>query len=328
METSLAFAALGDTADWPTVRESFHHVLSTWEYLPYLQCREAGSEGRIGYVLASLAAAQQHGATTLTAPAAGRLQALAQWEILPWDTQMLGFATARISALYRSPSPAALSFQHELLEKLLAQARGAGVRYLMVRVPAGDVAAIDQLENLGFRTVDGILSFGRSLDELAPAEGAPVVRRAEAQDIPALREIAGSSFALDRFHSDPIIGKDKADDVQRAWVDNSCQGFADCVLVAVLGGEIAGFTTLKLDRTAERELGIKVGLVDLVAISPRYRRRGLAHALSLSSLRWFRDAGCGWVEVGTQLANVHAARVYQSAGFRLTASSLTLRQLL
>jgi dTDP-4-amino-4,6-dideoxy-D-galactose acyltransferase len=328
METDTAVAQLADLADWSAAQESVKQVLLTWPYLPYSQCPDAGFEGRLAYVLASLASTQQRGATTVTAVASGRVEALAQWELLPWDTQMLGFVAARISALYRRPGQTALTLQQELLQRVLQEARGAGVRYLTIRIPAGDIAAIEQLENLGFRMVDGILNFGRSLDDLATESGALAVRASEPQDIPALREIAGASFSIDRFHSDPVIGKDKADEVERAWVENSCQGLADCVLVAEVDGEPAGFTTLKLDRMAESKLGTKVGVVVLVAISPRHRRRGLAKALSLSSLRWFRAAGCRWAEVGTQAANIDAARVYQAAGFRLTSTSLTLKQLL
>ncbi len=307
---------------------SVRQLLSTWPYLPYSHCREVTPERCCDYLLAALASAERRGATTVNARVDGQMQALAQWELLPWDTQMLGFTAARISALYRSPGQAALTRQQELLEQILQQARGAGVRYLMIRVPAGDMPAIEQLENLGFRMVDGILSFGRTLVDLIPARNATVVRAAEPRDVPALREIAGASFSIDRFHSDPAIGKEKADEVHRAWVDNACRGRADCVLVAARDGEVAGFTTLKLDGTAETTLGMKVGVVELVASSPRVRRQGVAHALALSSLLWFRDAGCGWAEVGTQIANVHAVRVYQSAGFRLTTTSLTFRLLL
>jgi hypothetical protein len=54
----------------------------------------------------------------------------------------------------------------------------------------------------------------------------------------------------------------------------------------------------------------------------------VARLLTIAALRWFRQARCQWVEVGTQLANIHASRVYQAAGFRLVRSSLTFRKLL
>jgi RimJ/RimL family protein N-acetyltransferase len=147
------------------------------------------------------------------------------------------------------------------------------------------------------------------------------------KDLPALREIAASSFSTDRFHSDPAIPKPKADELHRRWIENSCAGFADCVLIAE-ESEPIGFTTLKIDRSCEAILGIRVGVVVLLATSVKHRRKGIANLLTQCALRWFSQAGCQWVEVGTQLANVQASRVYQWAGFKLVSSSLTFRKLM
>jgi len=326
-----ADTVVGEAAEitsWSGADESIKELLGKWPYLPFLECRDVSRERRVAYLVAVLASAQRRGATTFVARADRKAQALMQWERLPWDTRMLGLEAARVSAMYRCPGTTAVAAQRELVDRVSAEARANGTQYLVTRVSAGDIIAVGQLENGGFRVVDGILNFGRPLVDLAYDNDARNVRRAVSGDIPALREIAGASFSIDRFHSDPAIGKDKADEIQRAWVENSVRGNADCVLVAEVGGEVAGFTTLKLDGTAERTLGIRVGTIELVATSPRFRRRGLARILSEASLAWFRDAGCSWAEVGTQAANIQAARVYQSAGFLLTASSLTLRRLL
>jgi RimJ/RimL family protein N-acetyltransferase len=48
----------------------------------------------------------------------------------------------------------------------------------------------------------------------------------------------------------------------------------------------------------------------------------------VGSLRWFATHGMETVEVGTQLRNIPAARLYESLGFRLAGASLTLRKIL
>ncbi len=310
------------------INDSIKELLLTGSYRHTLGQRQASVEAHVGYALACLIAAQQRGATALIARRDSKVQALAQWQPLPWDTHILGFAAARISAVYRGLEQAAARLQQELLRCSVEQARRSGIEYLMIRIPAGDITTIDQLEQLGFRVVDGILTFGRDLHDLAAAAGIENVRPAEGKDVPILCEIGKASFSLDRFHSDPAIDKAKADEIQRAWVENACKGAADHILVADVEDEVAGFTTLRLDRLAANQLGIKIGTVELVAVSSRFRRRGLANALCLASLHWFRDQGCSWVEVGTQLANIQATRLYESTGFRLIASSVTLRKLL
>ncbi len=311
---------------WSGADDSTKKLLSSWPYLPYLHCRGASLESRVEYVFAGFTAAQQRGAATLAANSDSRLQALAQWEFLPWDSEMLGFCAARICALYRYHTPAAADSQQQILRHLLEEAQSQGVHYLVTRVPAGDIVTIQQLEALGFRVIDGIVTFGAAMSSVA-LEGAENVRPAVPADIPVLRYIAGTSFRVDRFHSDPAISQETADEVQRVWIENSCRGMADAVLIAEADGKATGFTTLKVDRVAERTFGIKIGIIELVATSPNYRRRGQGRSLCLAALHWFRQAGCDWAEVGTQMGNIQAARLYQSVGFFSTATSLTLRRL-
>jgi GNAT superfamily N-acetyltransferase len=186
------------------------------------------------------------------------------------------------------------------------------------------------LEKNGFRLVVGLLTFGVSPPENPPcSEGSDGLRWGfhAPEDLPALRKIASAIFSIDRFHSDPAIGKEKADEVYLRWVENSCAGFADCVLVA-RDEQPIGFTTLRIDRSSKPCLGVSVGVIDLVATSGGHRRKGVAKLLTLAALQWFRQAGCEWVEVGTQLANLRASRVYQAAGFKFVNSSLTFRRLM
>jgi len=186
------------------------------------------------------------------------------------------------------------------------------------------------LESNGFRLVDGLLTFGVDAHkEPAPAEAGEELSCDvfAPEDLPALRKMAADSFSIDRFHNDPAIGREKAAEVYRRWTENSCAGYADCVLVA-RAREAVGFVALKTDRCSQPHLGVSVGVITLVATSREHRRKGVARRLTIAAHNWFRAAGCDWIEVGTQVANINACRVYQNAGFRLVASSLTFRQLL
>jgi len=254
-----------------------------------------------------------------------------QLELLPWDTQVLGFPVARIGYwIDRLGDAENLERREELLTYVVEEARRQGVRYLFTRVPAGDVCAIHALERNGFRLVDGLLTFGVDAHkEPAPAEAGEELSCDvfAPEDLPALRKMAADSFSIDRFHNDPAIGREKAAEVYRRWTENSCAGYADCVLVA-RAREAVGFVALKTDRCSQPHLGVSVGVITLVATSREHRRKGVARRLTIAAHNWFRAAGCDWIEVGTQVANINACRVYQNAGFRLVASSLTFRQLL
>lgn len=317
--------------DLSGLRDEACLFLQASPHKPYEYCPQMSASARCGYVWELLLRSHANGAVTFLAREGGTIQALLQMEHLAWDTEVLRFSVARITWWLGALGPSGLRWRQQLLRWAIDESRKRGERYLLIRLPAADIEGIHQLEASGFRLVDGVLTFGCDLSQLRPEEEQSVdglrISATTAADVPALEETAAASFRIDRFHSDPFIGQERADELHRQWVRSSCQGFADCVLVAYDGDPI-GFTTLKLDSVASSVAGVGIGLVVLVAVAPSSRRRGVARQLTLASLAWFRATGCSWVEVGTQLANIRASRVYESAGFSLVGSSLTFRLLL
>lgn len=303
--------------------------LERWPYLPYRYCPGTTPRTRASYVAKAISSSQDRGASTFVALRSGTAQALLQLENLPWDSELLGFPVARVSWWVSAQDDGETCAATErLLRMALDDSTHRGIRYLLIRVPAGDLTSIRMLENNEFEMVDGLLTFGVYPTRPSPSE--PQHQSCtvfQDDDLPCLQEIAASSFSIDRFHADPAVGTQRADEIHRRWIEDSCRGFADCVLVA-RGREPVGFTTLKMDRLSRGTLGLEIGIIVLVATAQQRRGQGIARALTVAALRWFADKGCRWVEVGTQLANIQASRVYLSAGFKLTASSLTLRRLL
>ncbi|MGH9782736.1 MAG: GNAT family N-acetyltransferase [Terriglobia bacterium] len=312
----------------PLLDDEVQELLEELPCKPYSQCPGILPLAQARYAFRSLQAAQQSGATLYVAREGGRTRALLQTESLEWDSQVLGFSVARISRWIGWPDGASsLPYRAELLRTVIANLHRRGIRYLLARVPATDVPGAQLLEENHFQLVDGLLTFGTSPQPVSEPVNSNGFRCGafQADDLAALKKIA-AGFSLDRFHADPVT-KERADRVHQKWIEDSCAGAADCVLVARNGGP-AGFTTLKLDRLSQEVLGIRIGTIVLVATAPTERRKGVARMLTRAALDWFRSRECSWVEVGTQVANLPAAHVYQSAGFVLTGSSMTFRLLL
>ncbi|MEQ8601989.1 MAG: GNAT family N-acetyltransferase [Marivibrio sp.] len=172
------------------------------------------------------------------------------------------------------------------------------------------VARLDPVQDLspfGFRRVETLVTYEGALDpQTAELEG---VRRGEPSDAGACADIAVQVFTHDRWHADPQIPNAAADAFKRAWVENDVRGRADTVLIAEgAGGGVDGFVlALERERTA---------IVDLIAVSPRAQGRGVGRRL-LRALA----AECGqrrrFGRAGTQETNLAAARLYESAGWRV-----------
>jgi len=262
-------------------------------------------------------------------------KALAVWRFLPWDSQQLGFVCARLEHIVLAGD---YSQQQRLGDLLLPEAirhcSAKGVRYLWARLDSSNLSALHLLERHGFLTVDGILTFALRLDQAVvsellasrSAESAARVRPARPEDRQRLVQLARSAYEHDRFHSDPLIPRPVADEVYALWMENACQGTAaDVVLVAEQQGRVQSYVTALLDREAEQYLGLRVGNIALVGTAADARGQGLAQAAMQGTLAWFREHGVQVVEVGTQLRNVPAARLYEGLGFRLVATSISLR---
>ncbi len=245
------------------------------------------------------------------------------WRNLEWDSEQFGIPAARLDFLQASGSYAeSRAEKQKLLASVLAQCREAGVQHLSTRVETGDFTAIHALEGAGFELIDGIQTFQLSLDG-NHASSPPGTRLFETKDLPQVLEIGRTAFIYDRFHADPALSPAVADWVHESWTRNCCSGkAADAVVVAEEEEQVASYVTCRVDRDGGR------GIVILVATAQWARGRGAARRASSAALHWFSGQGMRTVEVGTQLRNIPAARLYESLGFQLSGTSLTFRKVL
>lgn len=115
-------------------------------------------------------------------------------------------------------------------------------------------------------------------------------RPAVPEDIATCREIA-KSFRYDRFHADPRIPLDKANELKGRWIENAIRGRAERVWVAE-----GGFLSV-----------LAGGRIDLICVEPRMRGRGIARRLLQQAFRHYPA-----LNVGTQLANEESLKLYRS----------------
>ena len=260
----------------------------------------------------------------------GEAEVVSVYHPQPWDSEKLARKVGRITCLQGN----AASDTHPELKSnlgglaLQAVSECVDADYISARQDSREIALIQSLEALEFSTVDGILKFSIDLGErlVVPERRGVVIETASKDDIPELRELAAGGFVYDRFHNDPCVPNDQADALHADWVENGVLGKTGCgVLVARSQGRVAGFFLLTEDNSLKPHLGFSVGTLVLIAVSPHFRRRGIAKSLSLASAAYLKHRGHSYAEVGTQMANTPASNVYLSSGFHLVQSHVSLR---
>ncbi|MCX7800715.1 MAG: GNAT family N-acetyltransferase [Fimbriimonadales bacterium] len=227
----------------------------------------------------------------------------------PFDSECFGFPMAKIEAAEGDER-----CSRELFREAVRRAGEIGWRHLAVRVPDGRPALAQSLERAGFFWVDATVVFERSLVGFA-AEADPQIAPAAEGQLRRLQAIARGAFAQSRYQTDPHLPPEGARRLTDAWVANLWAGRADLVLVADPVHPV-GFVACLFD-PARRSAQI-----DLIAVAEEGRGRGVGRRLVLEACRHY-SGRADRLEVGTQLANLGAVRLYEACGCRLARSALT-----
>jgi len=188
-------------------------------------------------------------------------------------------------------------------EEAVAWALDAGCRLVVCRTAVGEG---EPLKAAGFRKIEQLVTYARSLEDAPPVRSTWRIEQAGETDVEACRAIAALALRSDRFHADPRIDDRVASDLKAAWIENSIRGRADSVFLAVRAGSVAGFNAVNLRGTT--------AIIDLIAVSPAFHGKGAASALIGAALERYSGT-CVEMRVGTQAANLPALRLYEKLGF-------------
>jgi dTDP-4-amino-4,6-dideoxy-D-galactose acyltransferase len=219
-------------------------------------------------------------------------------EFLEWDSRFFGRRIARSRGTRFSPDD---------IDEVIEWCRDGGIECLYLLAASDDAVAIPVVVERGFHLVDIRMTFQVTFEEIAtpPAAG---VRPALPGDIERLMQTARSSFRDSRFHYDPNFAKSRCDEMYATWIEKSCQGHADFVLVAENAGEPAGFVTGHAGPDG-------TGSIGLLAVDSAHRGLELGARLVTAALCAFGARGIQTITVVTQGRNLRAQRLYQKCGF-------------
>jgi len=225
-------------------------------------------------------------------------------ERLDWDSRFFGISIARAV-----PSRVDLLTRDAILD--WCRVEGIDCLYFLADEDADTMRV---LEDAAFSRVDDRVTL--ELQSIPPASSPHADTRAACQgDIVALRNIAAVSHHDSRFYNDRHFDRRRCDELYRVWIERSCQGWADHVVVVERDGNAVGYLTVHLREPHAASIG-------LVGVDRSYRRQGIGAHLMSGALAWISGQSVRRVWTATQGRNVASQGFFQNAGFRPTGRAI------
>ena len=261
--------------------------------------------------------------------ASGHISGFVIYNDSPWDSQIIGRRIGTVKHLaVTSDGPAGVEVLRALIDELTQTLAKRGTRCAACRVQSGELTAIHALEQCGFLLMDTLLDFVFDFSrtrieaiDLPRQDEQLTIRRAKPGDLPRLMALNERAFAdyFGRYHADPRMPPGTATRIYVEWVRSAFQGWADWILVAEMGGKIAGFALWRKALGAKEKNTASVAYCDMVVVDPECQGGGLGTALMFDGMR----IACDFAQylVGpVHLCNYPIQRTLQKLGWRISGA--------
>jgi GNAT superfamily N-acetyltransferase len=243
-----------------------------YEFKPYFYVNAAPDEGlrtifrgRLERFL-KLSGDKPDKAVFLTATdEGGVLRGFIGAQVLDFDTAVLKIPSGRIPFCVVTPSykPAdyfeALPIAQALVVAAMEWLDERGIVFTNIRTAALELPLIHAVEKAGFYLVDnGITAFYHK-DNFAQYEKSGYdIRLFADKDLPDVLEIMRGAYTQDRFHLDPRIPYEAAEELYQIWIESSCRSPKEneWVLIALRRDTIKGFFQYEYNREFSEATGI------------------------------------------------------------------------
>ena len=224
---------------------------------------------------------------------------------LAWDSEWLGLPVAKIVV--------GASNTDIDVSAAVAQARATGIRLLYLIMSPENVPANAAARACGAWLADHKLTYQLSLQSASlPVSASGITLTLATTSTSELQQLALQSGEYSRFRRDKNIGAPAFEKLYTKWLERSLE--QDLVWAASLANDPrpAGMLAFALPAA--------YGSIELLAVAPAARRRGVGMQLVQAAQRASLQRGFSALRVVTQGINSPACRFYEQCGFRLLQS--------
>jgi GNAT superfamily N-acetyltransferase len=144
-----------------------------------------------------------------------------------------------------------------------------------------------------------------------------IVRAATLGDYDSMCALLGEVDELHRLNVPWLFCKPSTEPRSQAFFEQLLCSDDAAVFVADVAGHIVGVANALIRPSPGFALFItqRWGVLDNIAVSKSWRRRGVGTALTRSAEQWVRARGAKWIELGVYEFNADARSFYQTLGY-------------
>jgi hypothetical protein len=242
---------------------------------------------------------------------------------LSWDNEVLGISCYSIQDVIVPDSPAQDEIAERLVKFAIDTCAQEGGELLVAKTDPAAQYLVRALGLTGFEHLSTLIFYGFEMKRggLPRVRGDFTYRPFEEADEGPMQDLAQKGFEghFDRYTLDKRIPEERAKNVHREWVKNSCRGYADQVFVALDGDKMIGFGTWKFEKSTHDALGLRIAKYDLGAVLPEYRSKGVFKNMTVAGMEWV-GGKVDVIEGPTNIRNYPTQRALTTLGWRLIGS--------
>lgn len=225
------------------------------------------------------------------------------YQILDWDSEILGFKVAKLL-------PERIS--SEQLQQWLGELKTQQVRLVYWPADSRDKASLQAAAQFQGVLADEKVTYLVDLAGLAKLQydKQQVSEYPVAAPDEALEMLAIESGLFSRFNADPQFGHANFEKIYKMWIYNSTlHKVAEKVLVIKRDNKIVGMVTLG-EKNQRGDIG-------LLAVDANYRGLQLGTTLVKAAQDWCLENGYRYGQVVTQKKNLPACALYEKCGYHI-----------
>jgi len=226
---------------------------------------------------------------------------MSKFILLEWDTDVFGFAVAKIMPDRLSVGEMEIIF-NDLKKRNVSLAYWAS--------ESRDKDSHSAAKSMGGFLTGQRITYVVDLRSMSTTFFSPAIQTKEYYEDKPNTDLTNLIFeggVYSRFYTDPKITRKQYEDIHKLWIDNSVKN--NTVFVIEENGRILGFVSLNTKN--------KRGNIDFIVVGRTFRGKGYGNALICAAHKWFISKGYDIVQAVTQKENAIACKMYERFGYHI-----------